>query len=158
MPQYVVRAVNLPADPFTRGFLECAEWAGLSDSDAYCEACGLEAETGGECEDCGADIFTTREAFEDCAAPRWSPGSLTRAAEDCEAFKRDNAADLEGADMAQAGHDFYLTRNRHGAGFWDGDYPKDVGDRLTAACRPYGETYEWFNTTTGMIETTPGYC
>ena len=28
-------------------------------------------------------------------------------------------------------HDFWLTRNRHGAGFWDGDYPKDIGQKLT---------------------------
>jgi len=29
------------------------------------------------------------------------------------------------------GHDFCLTRNRHGAGFWDGDYPNDLGQKLT---------------------------
>ncbi len=28
------------------------------------------------------------------------------------------------------GHDFWLTRNGHGAGFWDGDYEK--GDEITA--------------------------
>lgn len=26
---------------------------------------------------------------------------------------------LKNADLAFAGHDFWLTRNRHGAGFWD---------------------------------------
>lgn len=41
-------------------------------------------------------------------------------------------------DMERAGHDFLLTRNRHGAGYWDGSYP-DVGDALTAACRTFGE-------------------
>lgn len=25
-------------------------------------------------------------------------------------------------DPGQLGHDFWLTRNHHGAGFWDGDY------------------------------------
>lgn len=39
-------------------------------------------------------------------------------------------SDVE-ADPSQAGHDLWLTRNRHGAGFWDGDWPKDVGQRLT---------------------------
>lgn len=29
----------------------------------------------------------------------------------------------------QIGHDFWLTRNRHGAGFWDGDYVN--GDAIT---------------------------
>lgn len=28
-------------------------------------------------------------------------------------------------------HDFWLTRNGHGAGFWDGDYPEDIGKKLT---------------------------
>jgi hypothetical protein len=32
---------------------------------------------------------------------------------------------------SQAGHDFWLTRNHHGAGFWDGDWEKAIGDELT---------------------------
>ncbi|MBU2527646.1 MAG: hypothetical protein KKC03_13705 [Bacteroidetes bacterium] len=32
-------------------------------------------------------------------------------------------------------HDFCLTANGHGAGFWDGDYER--GDELTALCQPY---------------------
>lgn len=35
------------------------------------------------------------------------------------------------------GHDFALTRNGHGTGFWDRGYGK-VGDLLSDACRPYG--------------------
>jgi hypothetical protein len=35
-------------------------------------------------------------------------------------------------------HDFWLTRNRHGCGFWDGSY-KDLGDRLTNAAQAFGE-------------------
>lgn len=39
----------------------------------------------------------------------------------------------------QAAHDFALTRNHHGAGFWDrGNGP--AGDELTAAAHAYGET------------------
>ena len=37
----------------------------------------------------------------------------------------------------QAGHDFWLTRNGHGAGFWDGDW-KDKGQELTKAAEAYG--------------------
>jgi len=38
----------------------------------------------------------------------------------------------------KAGHDFWLTRNGHGAGFWDGDWkPKEVGDALTRAAKSY---------------------
>lgn len=32
-------------------------------------------------------------------------------------------------DAERIGHDFWLTRNRHGAGFWDGDYKR--GDKIT---------------------------
>ena len=42
----------------------------------------------------------------------------------------------------QAGHDFFLTRNGHGAGFWDrcfNEQSDDIGKTLTDACRPYGE-------------------
>jgi hypothetical protein len=38
-----------------------------------------------------------------------------------------------------AGHDFLLTRNHHGAGFWDRG-AGEVGERLTAASDPYGDT------------------
>lgn len=38
----------------------------------------------------------------------------------------------------QHGHDFALTRNGHGAGFWDRGYGA-VGDRLTEAAQAYGE-------------------
>ena len=36
------------------------------------------------------------------------------------------------------GHDFWLTRNGHGAGFWDGNYIN--GDILTKISKEYGVT------------------
>ena len=36
-------------------------------------------------------------------------------------------------------HDFWLTRNGHGAGFWDGDYGDDVGYKLTAIAETFPE-------------------
>ena len=39
---------------------------------------------------------------------------------------------------AHAGHDFWLTRNGHGTGFWDGDWPVH-GDKLTQLAQAYGE-------------------
>jgi len=36
-----------------------------------------------------------------------------------------------------AGHDFWLDREGHGAGFWDGDWPKH-GDELSDAAKSYG--------------------
>jgi len=40
---------------------------------------------------------------------------------------------------SMAGHDFLLTRNGHGAGFWDGDWEESVEERLAEACKGYGE-------------------
>lgn len=36
-------------------------------------------------------------------------------------------------------HDFWLTRNHHGAGFWDGDYPEPLGKQLTDLAHSFGE-------------------
>ena len=44
----------------------------------------------------------------------------------------------DGGIYAYAGHDFWLTRNGHGAGFWDRGLG-DLGERLTALCKTYGE-------------------
>lgn len=42
-------------------------------------------------------------------------------------------------NFAQVGHDYWLTRNGHGAGFWDRGLGK-VGRELTEACKPYGSS------------------
>lgn len=36
-------------------------------------------------------------------------------------------------------HDFWLTRNGHGAGFWDGDW--EHGDELTEICKQFPEVH-----------------
>jgi len=61
-------------------------------------------------------------------------------ASDCAAFQRTNAPLLEacGLGAEEAGHDFWLTRNRHGSGFWDEDIG-DVGGQLTEAAWACGE-------------------
>lgn len=48
------------------------------------------------------------------------------------------ADDLAGIGPGQIGYDFNLTRNGHGAGFWDRGLG-EAGDRLTDRCRPFGE-------------------
>lgn len=53
-------------------------------------------------------------------------------------FTDANSADLHGLTYEQIGHDFILTRNRHGAGFWDRGLG-ERGDRLTDAAHAYGE-------------------
>lgn len=67
-------------------------------------------------------------------------GTLAQMRADCAAFQETHAADLaQAGDDAQNGHDFWLTRNRHGAGFWDRGYPDAIGRRLTDAAHVYGE-------------------
>jgi hypothetical protein len=65
--------------------------------------------------------------------------------QECKDFQESNAALLEEAygirdyNRSSAGHDFFLTRNGHGVGFWDRDLGA-VGDKLTEAAKVYGET------------------
>lgn len=40
-----------------------------------------------------------------------------------------------------AGHDLWLTRNGHGAGFWDGDWSEEVGNKLTEEAKKLGECH-----------------
>ena len=42
-------------------------------------------------------------------------------------------------EWGRAGHDFWLTRNGHGAGFWDGDWPEPQATQLTKICRQLPE-------------------
>ena len=50
---------------------------------------------------------------------------------------------LMAGEFEQAGHDFWLSRNGHGAGFWDGDWCDTYADMLTKGSMGYGpfETY-----------------
>lgn len=42
--------------------------------------------------------------------------------------------------ISQIGHDFWLTRNGHGAGFWDRDLGA-LGDTLSKIAESFGEVY-----------------
>jgi hypothetical protein len=68
------------------------------------------------------------------------PETLTRMARSCDVFRAEAGDLLDGIDEAQAGHDFWLTRNRHGAGFWDRGLGW-VGEELTRKAHTYGERY-----------------
>lgn len=124
MSEYVPQACNLPVDPFVRAYLEAAEWAGLADEDRE----ALEAYNG---------------------RPSWDAETLARVSADCATFQRDNAELLGEWTEEQAGHDFYLTRNRHGAGFWDRG--KVHGDALSKAATKYRETYVSFDPETELL-------
>lgn len=65
---------------------------------------------------------------------------LRKMAENCRDFQDANreALDATGADDEQPGHDFCLSRNGHGTGFWDRGYPN--GNALHAAAEVYGDS------------------
>ena len=70
-----------------------------------------------------------------------APNSLAKMEKDCAAFL-ERAKPLIDADpdgsITGAMHDFWLTRNGHGAGFWDGDWQE--GDALTKIAKSFGES------------------
>ena len=78
----------------------------------------------------------------------YSPDDLARETRrkmiaDCRAFIRGNEAALDDARRRgllapNAGRAFWLTRNRHGTGFWDRGLGA-LGARLTRAAYAYGE-------------------
>ena len=72
----------------------------------------------------------------------FSPEAIKRAVDDCRKFKAENASDLEAAGSVEYNaHDFSMTRNGHGSGFFDRRYAKDVTDRLEASCQRFGEIH-----------------
>ena len=78
------------------------------------------------------------EAFEDThEIEDIAPDSMEEIRSDCEGFLRENARFIRG-EFERAGMDFYLTRNRHGAGFWDGGWSAGIGRRLTDSAHVYG--------------------
>jgi len=72
-----------------------------------------------------------------------SPEAVAQVKEDCDQFQEENAELLDqvseefGVGDDQHGHDFWLTRAGHGAGFWDRGYG-DLGERLSDAARKFG--------------------
>jgi hypothetical protein len=77
-----------------------------------------------------------------------APAALERMIADCARFQELYGALLvdeervRGLDHAAediAGHDFWLTRAGHGAGFWDGDWREETGEILTRASKSFGE-------------------
>lgn len=100
--------------PIVKAYTECALWASTDDDD--------EPLDNGERE------------LSDAARAQFEA--------DCAAFM-DYCAEAIGNDwhagqtFEQIGHDFWLTRNRHGAGFWDRGLG-ELGSKLTDAAHTFG--------------------
>jgi len=101
---------------FTDSYIEAALWSTNDESD----------EGGG------------RPLDENYGEDDIDPGTMEQMEQDCESFYGANAELwTDEHDDEKAGVDFWLTRNGHGAGYWDGDYTE--GDKLTKAAEAFGE-------------------
>lgn len=82
------------------------------------------------------------DAPEGCGISEFSEEAKKAAREECEDFLAYEGVEaMIGGNYSQAGHDFWLTRNGHGAGFWDRDealYGPGNGQKLTAISKTYG--------------------
>lgn len=103
-------------DEFTAQYIETALWSSTDESD----------ESGGNPLE---DNYSVDNIAEEAIAEMKA---------DCEKFQEMAGEMIDGRE-SDAGHDFWLTRNGHGAGFWDGDWPEH-GDALTAISEKFGET------------------
>jgi len=112
-------------DAFTTAYIEALLWSSMATDEN-----GVEYES--------LSQFGTDDI---------KPETLKKIIDDCNQFQQENkvilakAAEL-GEDDEQAGHDFALTRNRHGAGFWDRGLG-EVGEQLTKAAHLFGSWYFW---------------
>lgn len=73
-----------------------------------------------------------------------APETLAEIKADCDRFRNENAELLATWNTDDDGaHDFWLTRNHHGAGFWDryfGNHPLvKIGKELTEKAHTFGE-------------------
>jgi hypothetical protein len=108
---------NIPWVPiwpeFVDAYLEAAIWTSSDDED--------------------------RPLDRDYGVGDFSDSAVALAIKESNEFIQKNREDLgQVGDPGQHGHDFWLTRNGHGVGFWDRGYG-DVGDRLTAASKKFRE-------------------
>ena len=114
-----MRFSDLQIDKFTMHYLAAAFWSSTDDND---------------------EPFDRNYDFEDLA-----PEALQQAISDCTEFQKQAENALDGAatdfgydPVEQAGHDFWLTRNGHGAGFWDRGIER-YGDVLSKLAEEFGE-------------------
>jgi hypothetical protein len=94
-------------------YLETALWSSTDDNDKPLD-----------------DNYTIRDI---------DKSSINTAKKDLNKFlsKAQKYIDEDDIDDGQVGHDFWLTRNGHGAGFWDRGGEHD--DALAKLCKPFRE-------------------
>tara|TARA_Y100000310_G_C20550418_1_gene747771 strand:+ start:553 stop:924 length:372 start_codon:yes stop_codon:yes gene_type:complete len=90
-------------------------------------------------------LWTSTDEDDEPLDKNYSYGKFTEDARrrmrcDCFAFLVANKELLNQSELTaeQIGHDFWLTRNGHGTGFWDRGLG-DVGDKLARSCKVVAE-------------------
>lgn len=151
-------------DSFTRAYITTALWSSTGYQHGECPCCGrpavLDKLPESEFEQelmCDAPGCGVREAepqpFDKFADESdIAPETLAQMVKDCAEFQAKHGDTIRAAiatgevrcgpdfdAWGHAGHDFWLTRCRHGAGFWDGDWPEPMAEALTEAAHAFGE-------------------
>lgn len=115
-------------EEFIRGYMIAAVWASMHTADEHTDPVPIDSLD---------------------PEPEWSEEAIKEVKEVCIDFMESNEADLDlyvseieydptqGTPYDYAGHDYWLTRNGHGVGYWDRSLGK-LGKRLTEACDSYG--------------------
>lgn len=114
-------------DEFTKGYIICALWSSNDNSD---DQGGRALDENHDIDD--ISIETLKQMVEDCTDFQKANKALLR--KYCEL--RAKFTSPEYSPIECAGHDFWLTRNGHGAGFWDRGN-NIVFDKLTQAAKVY---------------------
>ncbi len=107
-------------DAFTLAYVEAALWSSTDDKD--------------------------RPLDDNYGVEDLAPETLKQFEEDCKAFQESNAEwittdhclNRSYSAEERAGHDFWLTRNGHGCGFWDGDWDDAADKAMTECSEAYG--------------------
>tara|TARA_Y100001938_G_C7944816_1_gene356213 strand:+ start:375 stop:779 length:405 start_codon:yes stop_codon:yes gene_type:complete len=112
---------------FLCGYAVCAVWSSTGDDGEPLDSTHDESDLAGE----------TLQAMKNSCA-KFISENENDLAEYVERRAIPRGADCSGADWA--GHDFWLTRNGHGTGFWDRGFG-ELGDRLSEASKAFGEAH-----------------
>jgi hypothetical protein len=117
-------------DVMTLHYVICALWSSNDESD---ESGGNPMDNNYSVSDLSHEAWA--QVRSDCADFIASNGQTIDALPDSYGAHPDCGDDFP--KYAAAGHDFWLTRNGHGTGFWDRGLD-EVGDRLADAAEVYG--------------------
>ncbi|UCV26747.1 hypothetical protein [Ferribacterium limneticum] len=88
-----------------------------------------------------AAVFFDKPEEEDWGDEEFASAAFDNAQFECVAFLKLAKWHIKDWEMEQLGHDFWLTRNGHGAGFWDRDFGDEHSRKaLTELSKVFGET------------------